>query len=127
MLALLLALGVAVSPAQYRTARIVAGEAMICETRAQVAIAYMLADGRAPERYWTGDAEPDASVIDVVLTFRETEDPCPLATHLFSNEDLRLPAVQDIVRRSRLVAHFECAGGLALNAYAPIDSDRGSW
>jgi hypothetical protein len=89
ILALLLALGVTITPDQYRISRIVAGETGgRCGHQADVLIVQMIASGRAPVEYWRGDADPDLEAVEVARCGAEEASVAPSARYLLSDADV---------------------------------------
>lgn len=110
MLAAMLALLAMLSPADYRLARQVQGEAGCCDVSARIAAAHICQRSTC-----YGDATPDALTLWVVMHLGTLEDPTDGAWFLLSDADMELPHVREMV--GPRVRSWECAGGLAVHAY----------
>ncbi len=98
----------------YLLARTLANEAGVCGVMAMVAVAYVWS--RNPRMTGTyGPREPGQVEWFVARTWHLWPDFSKGATFVFSDQDLRLPAVQDIIRNHGPPFRIPCAGGLGLN------------
>lgn len=120
LLAAWLTCGPTTPPEPAALARVIAGEAGVCDLRARVAVAHIAATRCAQDIRggWHGDADPAAIDTLVAQHYRELTDPAGGATLLFSLQDLAQPAVQELLRAGFVeTARFACAGGLGLSAW----------
>jgi hypothetical protein len=115
ILAALLALLAILSPADYRLARVIAGEASGCPLAAQIAVAHVYA--RNPIMY--GDAEPTAESIWVVAHLDSLEDTSEGAMFLLSREDVQSGVLADALGPE--AGRWTCDHGYELIAFKGME------
>lgn len=103
-------LGMSVVVAIYLLARLVAGEAGTCGLDGKLAVANVALNRAAAgiDGGWYGDAEPTAVDLAVATYAKQLNDITHGAIFLFSDDDLRLPAVQQIVAGRVPTGVFRC-------------------
>lgn len=101
-------------------ARLIAGEATdACGVTGKLAVAHVWANRQAAGMVggWYGDKQPGYLDELVARNFQHLTDPTAGALFLFSDGDMRLPAVQQLTARRTLTVRIDCGPGAGLNAW----------
>jgi hypothetical protein len=100
-------------------ARIIAGEAGVCDIDGRLAVAHVhqnrIAAGMPGG--WYGDDVPSPVDLAIAMNYRSMDDPTDGALYLFSRTDAQLEQVREIIGGQEPTAQFYCERGLILGAY----------
>ena len=101
-------------------ARLIAGEAGVCDIDAKIAVAHVNANRIEAGIVggWYGDADPSYDDMAAAMYWQAVPDPTDGALYLFSAADEGRDAVQAITADATMTAQFPCAGGM-LRAWRP--------